>query len=257
MARNFCVRCGKPLSGSDRFCMYCGTPVDADGPAPAAAPRTTAVQAAPSCPRCGKPVGRADRFCMGCGAALGGADAPVPRHLPFWKRRKKSEATQPPVAPPPAARPVPAPVPASPWGTPAGVSSGAPFDEETTVLSEPGSRPFGNDEATTVLGESMRVTLERRRTGERMEVTLPCVVGKGSQADCKISGNTAVSRRHVRLFEEFTTAGAPRLVAEDLGSLNKTRLNGDLMSEGVPRAVLNGDHLTLADEEFVVHVDEA
>lgn len=270
MARNFCVKCGKPLAEKDRFCMFCGAPVEvqsvAAGPAHAApAPRPQPAPApAPAqlrCPTCGKPYEAGDRFCMGCGASLAAAgpaapaarptpapaqatSAPAPEKphkVPFWKRRKHQAE---PAAPAQAA-----------WQPPAvspGVMGG---DEETSVLTEPGVPGPGNDEATTVL-TSVRVTLERQRTGESLELTLPCVVGKGSAAECRVTGNTAISRRHVRLYTEDVTGAAPKVLVEDLGSLNKSRLNGDPLPPSTPRAVLNGDRLTLADEDFVVRIDQ-
>lgn len=271
MARNFCVKCGKPLGEKDRFCMYCGAPAEAPSvvSAPAhAAPASQPAHAAPApqpapaqlrCPSCGKPYEAGDRFCMGCGATLpssAGVPQPVapamqaaapakPHKVPFWKRKKQRAAPAQPVAP------------VSPWQPPAAPARALGGDEETSVLDEP---PLvggaGNDEATTVLASDVRVTLVRQRTGETHELMLPCVVGKGSAADCQIGGNTAISRRHVRIYTEDVTGAPPKVLVEDLGSLNKSRLNGDPLQPSLPRTLLDGDRLTLADEVFVVHVEE-
>ena len=142
-------------------------------------------------------------------------------------------------------------------GPAAGGSTVLPGDEITSVLDEEKAFPnMGNDEQTTVLGPTLAVTLERQRTGETYRLDLPCVIGKGSAADCRIANNTAISRRHLRIMSDETTGGTPHIVVEDLGSLNKTRLNGDPISRGVPRALLDGDTLTMADETFVVHIHE-
>lgn len=207
------------------------------------------------CIACGKPLGEHDRFCMSCGEpvllatpATPPVTPPVPQttsadHLrprrwyEFWRRD-----------------PVPAPAPAPP--APAPVSVPSDGEELTAVLDEGELSPEGFDDATTVLGAQLVVSLTRERTGERLPLSLPCVVGKGSAADCRISGNTAVSRRHLRVVEDDSSCDGPRVLVEDLGSLNGTRLNGDALPEGQARAVLDGDRITLADEAFVVHVSK-
>ena len=206
------------------------------------------------CIACGKPLGEHDRFCMSCGEPVrlaAPAPPPVPAPVPqatsadhlrprrwyeFWRRD-------------PAPAPVPAPAPAP-------VSAPSYGEELTAVLDEGELSPEGFDDATTVLGAQLEVSLTRERTGERLPLALPCVVGKGSAADCRISGNTAVSRRHLRVLEDDSSSEGPRVLVEDLGSLNGTRLNGDALSEGQARAVLDGDRITLADEAFVVHVSK-
>ena len=210
------------------------------------------------CHACGKPLGDHDKFCMSGGApvrlvapaAPPAPPAPSPppqetgtgharprRWYEFWKSDPAPE--------PPAAPPTPAPIPPPSYG-----------EEMTTVLDEEDPFPQDLDDATTVLGAQLVVSLTRERTGERLPLTLPSVVGKGSAADCRIAGNSAVSRRHLRVSEDDSSSGGPRVLVEDLGSLNGTRLNGDALDKGQPRAVLDGDRITLADEAFVIHVSE-
>ena len=173
---------------------------------------------------------------------------PVPQPM-----RQPQPVQQPRPVPQPQPQPVQQP---RPRHMPEDVSV-LPGDEVTSVLDEKQAFPdMGNDEQTTVLGPTLAVTLERQRTGETYKLDLPSVIGKGSAADCRITNNTAISRRHIRIMADETTGGTPHIVMEDLGSLNKTRLNGDPISRGVPRALLDGDTITLADETLVVHIHE-
>lgn len=254
MAQRFCMNCGKPLREQDKFCMNCGAP--AGGTSPAAAPLGV-----PRPPQHATPATRP--------VPTPAPQPPARKKTHFWNRKNRAAQATAPVATPvppavprrPAATPSPMPVTQpAPSRTGAFAPTSAPAgwgDESTTVLAEPApALRAGDDEATTVLAEAPRVTLVRERTGERMELALPAVVGKGSAATCKISGNTAISRQHVRIAAEETTGVVARVTAEDMGSLNKTRLNGDLLVKGKPRALLDGDKLMLADETFVVHVTE-
>lgn len=220
MAQRFCQACGRPLGERDKFCMSCGEPVR-----PSAAPAP-----APTLPLSGPPSPVVP-------TAPAAEPARARRWFEFWKGDRAPE--------PEPARPAPPPMP-------------MPFagEEMTTVLDEEEPFSSGMDDATTVLGAQLAVSLTRERTGERLALTLPCVVGKGSAADCRLAGNTAISRRHLRVLEDPSSTGSPRVLVEDLGSLNGTRLNGDALAKGVARAVLDGDRLMIADEAFVVHVDE-
>ena len=302
MAQRFCMKCGKPLNATDKFCIYCGTlagavapgkspsgpmggPQQVGGSQPTRPPmqrmgggmRLPAQQAGPSSmprkPQYVQPTGQFP------------AQQPVQPVMPPTQRPSQpmrppmqqpmqpagqalSQARSPFGGAPLAGGPQPAQS-ASSWasapsaakppvgGPAAGGSTVLPGNEITSVLDEEKAFPnMGNDEQTTVLGPTLAVTLERQRTGETYRLDLPCVIGKGSAADCRIANNTAISRRHLRIMSDETTGGTPHIVVEDLGSLNKTRLNGDPISRGVPRALLDGDTLTMADETFVVHIHE-
>lgn len=61
-AARFCTRCGRRLTGSERFCNACGTGVATAAPT-AAAPRF--------CTGCGQPADVVGRFCQRCGTKIG------------------------------------------------------------------------------------------------------------------------------------------------------------------------------------------
>ena len=94
-------------------------------------------------------------------------------------------------------------------------------------------------------------TLTRTATGQSQTLTLPEVLGKGSKATLRVSGSRVVSREHAKLYEE---GGVPYL--EDLGSMNKTYVNGRQVLPHVPTALNSGDVIMLADVEFVFAIDE-
>ena len=289
MAQRFCMKCGKPLNATDKFCIYCGTlagavapgnnpSVQAGGPQPGRPPMQQMgggmrppVQQPGAAPGSRKPqyVQPTGQFPVQAPMQPAGqfpVQPPVQPARPPMQQNARSPMQQPvqpvgqipqqmhspfggmrqaagsaPAQEPPTWGGVPA-TPGSPFG---GLGMGKPAvlpgDEVTSVLEEEKAFPsMGNDEQTTVLGSSLTVTLER-----------------GSAADCRIANNTAISRRHLRIMSDETTGGTPHIVLEDLGSLNKTRLNGDPVTRGVPRSLLDGDTITMADEDFLVHIHES
>lgn len=126
-------------------------------------------------------------------------------------------------------------------------------DEKTTVLRA-GSGARDQDERTTVLG-GLKVSLVREKTGEPLDLALPCTVGKGTAAGCRIAGNPAISRVHARLYTAPDPAAQTSfLYVEDLGSLNGTSAEGQTLARGAPRRIGDGSRLVLADESFVVRV---
>lgn len=229
MAHAFCVKCGSRLEKGSKFCTYCGAPVDsASVPAPSAGHVCDPPAYEPPNHACGE-----KKSWWPWGKGKGHKPAPTLGH-PI-----------PPVGPVPG-YPV-SPIP--PVGPVPGYVGGR--DERTTVLPE---GPLGDDEGTTVLTPTFSVELERTGTGEVLSVSLPCVVGKGTAATCKVGGNTAISRRHIRLFSDVEPPAMDRLFVEDLGSLNKTKVDGEPLEPGTRRAVGDGTRLTLADESFVLRV---
>ena len=310
MAQRFCMKCGKPLNATDKFCIYCGTlagavapgknpSVQAGGPKPGRPPMQQMgggmrppVQQQPGAvpgsrtPQYVQPTGQFPVQAPMQPAGQFPVQPPVQPARPPMRQNARPPMQQPvqPVGQIPqqmrspfggmrqAAGSAPAQEPPT-WGgaSVAPAAPGSPFggsgmdkpavlpgDEFTSVLEEEKAFPsMGNDEQTTVLAPSLTVTLERQRTGETYKLDLPCVIGKGSAADCRIANNTAISRRHLRIMSDETTGGTPHIVLEDLGSLNKTRLNGDPVTRGVPRSLLDGDTITMADEDFLVHIHES
>lgn len=109
------------------------------------------------------------------------------------------------------------------------------------------------DEGTTPLEAPapVRPTLTLVRvSGERFVITdFPATVGKGSAANVRIDGNSAISRAHVRI----ALSGAS-FIMEDLGATNGTYLNGNPLSEGELAVLGDGDELRLGDESFTIEV---
>lgn len=117
-------------------------------------------------------------------------------------------------------------------------------DSATTVRGSAG----GDDSDTIVKSVNRRAALVRRSTGERFEFFLPAVVGKGSAADVRISGNGTISRQHVRLSFEGGS-----FFMEDLSSTNGTSVDGNPLAPGGTVVVKSGSVIGLSDEELVFY----
>lgn len=166
-----------------------------------------------ACPQCGRPVREWHRCCLGCGC-----------NLESLHRRNASRKS-----------------------APSFQESRCDLEDRTISLELEGS---GYDDETTVLDETPVLYLTRLATSERMELFVPAVIGKGTEATCRVGGNAAISRRHARvdcLGEE--------VYVEDLGSKNKTKVNGVVVEAGARVQVKNADILSLANEEFTLTVE--
>lgn len=109
----------------------------------------------------------------------------------------------------------------------------------------------GDDEPTTLLERKVKawVTLERKKTGEIVEVTgSPFVLGKGSDCDYIIKENSSVSRKHGEIFQK---EGA--WYYRDLDSLNHSFIEERQITEAVK--LEEGMELTLSDEVFLVRIE--
>ena len=116
--------------------------------------------------------------------------------------------------------------------------------DSTTLLSE------DNDEdATGLLVECEHYpTLLRVGTEETISID-QAVFRLGKERNCVdycVTGNTAVSRRHM----DMIMRGQEHFV-KDLGSKNHTYLNGEMLEPQIEVPIRDGDRLKLADEEFV------
>lgn len=90
----------------------------------------------------------------------------------------------------------------------------------------------------------LRPFVYRLKTDEKIAVTADAfVLGKGSQADYIIGGNSAISRTHVRISKRDD-----HYYLEDLGSSNHTYVNDDLLKGEV--ALEDGMLFQMADETF-------
>ena len=71
------------------------------------------------------------------------------------------------------------------------------------------------------------------------------MVGKGTKATARVSGNAGISRTHVRIYEQD---GA--YFVEDLGSTNGTYVGDERLAPGEAHELASGEALRLADEDF-------
>lgn len=138
-----------------------------------------------------------------------------------------------------------------------GVSSSRTLREEaeeedcyqTLVLSEDyRSEDFSE---TTILVEQNLVSLFRRSTGEMFVAEPPLVLGRGSEATCCVSGNSAISRKHAEIVSRDG-----KYYLRDLGSANKTKVGGTALSPHSLVEIKDETEFSLGDEEFVFHVGE-
>ncbi|WP_026653031.1 FHA domain-containing protein [Butyrivibrio proteoclasticus] len=75
------------------------------------------------------------------------------------------------------------------------------------------------------------------------------LIGKTSDCDGKLTFNQAISRRHGEIDVE-----AEGCFYTDLGSSNHSYLNGNMLNPNNRYKLSNGDHLRLADMDFVVEI---
>lgn len=204
------------------------------------------------CETCHQPAEDDDKFCCFCGSLL-----------------RKNQPTQsvPAVSPPSPASPAvfpnvqPFPSPVEPIRPPKPVPISQPplhevADDEditlTTVMSvDEESELDEEDYSPTVVVTVERQFLVRKATEEEFELSFPCVVGRGSKCECRITGNPTISRQHLRLVE--TDEG---VLAQDLGAKNSTYVNDAALPADAQLVLHNGDVLRLGDEEFT-YVDES
>src|SRR5581483_8536457 len=123
--------------------------------------------------------------------------------------------------------------------TPAGMAR-APYGEEirtTPVRDQP--RPGGAGLLLNVIGENVLATQALPARGE-------VVVGRSSQSTVCID-DPSISRRHAML-----RIGAAGVTVEDLGSVNGTRVAGELIAPGAPRPVAPGESIEVGAVTLVV-----
>ena len=94
-----------------------------------------------------------------------------------------------------------------------------------------------------------RMALIRER-GTRYDITeFPATVGKGSAANVRVEGNTAISRVH--LLVRYT---GQCFAVEDKNSTNGTCINGNRLEPGELVKLKNGDKLKMGNEVFTVEI---
>lgn len=126
-------------------------------------------------------------------------------------------------------------------------------DSATTVL---GNFDDESEEATTVLS-STRVPvviypyLIRESTQERIQADKEVfIIGKGKASDYVITGNNAVSRKHVSII----TRDNHYYVVDNV-STNKTFINDEQLQPEQEYEVFSGTKIRMADEDFTLYVD--
>ena len=234
----FCGNCGAQNDDSNEYCINCGANLKqymVGGPAPAAAPQHAARGMRTPAPAQPKPKAASAAYPAAPQPVQPAAARPAPRPAyPGAAARPAAATVQRPAAAVPA-RPVgshAAPAPAQ--AAPAGPSSA----ELPRIVSE---RPQSASMPSLTL---VRANGTRYRISE-----FPATVGKGSAANVRIGGNTAISRVHAII--KYLGTG---FSVEDRASTNGTFINGNALFAGERVALHEGDRLTLGDEDFIVEI---
>lgn len=232
----YCGNCGAKNDDGNDFCIQCGANLKqfmAPG-APGAAPGP----AQPSAPQVRTPAPARPRR----------GDVEIPRGKPY----------EPSVRPQPA-RPA-QDRPAAPVRSraDAGFAVPRPADPARRQVAPSHARPSGNPtsgQLPSIVADRPRSSFEPhltliRSNGTRYRITeFPALVGKGSAANVRIGGNTAISRVHASIA--FLGTG---FSIEDKASTNGTGINGNALAPGERVKLNDGDRITLGDEDFIVEI---
>lgn len=258
---NFCPWCGKQVEPSDLFCIYCGKQLEPNAPVAA---EPAEVVPAP------EPV-------MGSAPAESVVVATAMAAEPAMDTPPPAVATAEPPVPAPLADPIVAESAAEPLlkmsadvssdassivadePTPEILQEGADAngnipesDSTVSPLSEFASDNFSDDEdEPTIVVPLEKCFLQRRQTGERIALDLPAVVGRGSRADARVKGNPTISRQHAQVYRREDDV----YLICDLGSTNRTYVNGLVLASQGCAQVESGDTVGLGDEDFTFYVE--
>lgn len=142
--------------------------------------------------------------------------------------------------PQPLQQPAPQPTPQS---TPQSDSHPTHKPAATVPLDEDMDAP------TLVFRREPVPILRRLRSGEEYSLVLPAIIGRGSAATLRIAGNRFISRVHALI--EKTADG---YAIADRASANRTMVNGRNLQGTALYSLRDGDHIQLADEEFVFSI---
>lgn len=217
------------------------------------------------CEQCGNPLGEGVQYCNQCGAP-----APVPSYSaasPQTVVEQKGVKTDTVVEPgrshvqretgsagDEAARPASEPTPDSSSASGKGGWFAKLFKRKKAEPSKEagadGSVGHGHSgqasDSPTVVGKKRQTAyLVRRKTGERLPLQCPSVVGKGSKATCLVAGNPGISREHLRVTED-----AHGFLVENLSTTNGTWIDDRQLMLAEPRRIASGSVITMADEDF-------
>lgn len=284
----FCGHCGYNNPNTSKFCLKCGselakympggasaaaaatlrTPAQQQRPVQAPGAQTArpgvAPMAQPQMPQTGRP------------AAGMAPQQPVQRLARTSHNRPSNIPDAGPAVRPgshPAAAPTAAPAGANgnvviPRGPAAGVNQpAAGYNQPNAVYNRPSTgvtvlddlmassdHPssselprIASDVPRSAYGPRMALIRER---GTRYDITeFPATVGKGSAANVRIEGNTAISRVH--LLVRYT---GQCFAVEDKNSTNGTCINGNRLEPGELVKLKNGDKLKMGNEVFTVEI---
>lgn len=235
------------------------------------------------CDVCGKPVGDDDLFCINCGARLTPREESVPTVPPMRPTPTPTSTPTPTPTPSPTpwqgqGRATAAP---SLYASSSQLSGGATASvsglRQPAVDRVDGSRPgervgglgqrlgagglddpdaetmvFDDedpDAPTFVFQQEPVYVLVRTSTGEELVVGDGDVLGKGTKASARVSGNHGISRQHL-IFR----VRDGRCLIEDNDSTNGTFVDGERLEPHVPREVEDGTVVRVADEDFEFQV---
>lgn len=129
------------------------------------------------------------------------------------------------------------------------------LDEKTGLLGEDEETGLLNDEGTAVLNENQTnihyPSLLRVLTSETVSINKPVFrLGKErSYVDYFVTNNNAVSRSHADIITR-----SKRYFVMDLDSKNRTYINDRIIPVQQEVEIFDGDHLKLANEEFIFYI---
>lgn len=201
------------------------------------------------CISCGAVLESTDAFCANCGDRVEPdmASGPLSGSASFAPREEPSDiactevwnvVNSQPIAVP---LPVPAPAPASDPNF---------FDSESESPTVIAQQVDEDDFFPTIVVAQERFVLTRQKNGERLELVLPCIVGRGSASDCRVRGNPAISRKHAKVYSENGL-----VTVKDLASTNSTYVNGEVLPAKGSAPLSDGSVLRLGDEDFSFSIE--
>lgn len=195
------------------------------------------------CDACGAPVGDDDLFCISCGARLSPVmqtpathDSAVAATL-----SETRDLTSPALPVMEQARSL------------EGLYGAVCVDDDadsTTMVYDDSVDETNADAPTFVFDSEPVFMLVRKATGEELVLKDGDVVGKGTKASVRVSGNHGISRRHLR----FSVGDDGCCLVEDLGSTNGTFLADERLGVREPCEIADGTVIRIADEAFEFQV---
>lgn len=260
----YCISCGAALEQADAFCANCGERVEPDmssgslsgfasspsrgadnGSWGKSAIQQYAVASNESesdiaCTEvwsCGNPQ-PASSYAPAAGPLSDASSAHQPEFWPMPCYRSESEF-------------VPFEVPGSTPSADPGLALGDDVDSEAdspTVIAQ----EIDDDSFPTIVVAQERFVLTRQKNGERFELVLPCVIGRGSASDCKVKGNPAISRLHAKVYCDDEL-----VIVQDLASTNNTYVDGTEIPGRGSAPLPDGSVLRLGDEDFSFSIEHS